>query len=61
MNVTLGDLTNVHQALDKLETTTSMTEKIFNKLNNKIAKSNQEVLMLETFLHVTNTVIEIIR
>ena len=27
LNVTLGDLTNVHQALVKLETATSMTEK----------------------------------
>ena len=51
MNVTLDDLTNVHQALDKLETATSMTEKNFNKLDDKITETNQEVLMLETLLH----------
>ena len=52
LNVTLGDLPNVHQALNLLETATSMTEKIFNKLHDKITETNQEVVMLETLLHV---------
>ena len=51
LNVTLGDLTNVHQTLDKLETATRMTEKLFNKLNAKITETNQELLMLEILLH----------
>ena len=37
---------------DKLKTAMSMTKKIFNKLNDKITKTNQELLMLETLLHV---------
>ena len=52
LNVTLGNLTNVHQALDKLETATRMTENLFKKLNDKITETNQELLMLETLLHV---------
>ena len=40
LNVTLDDLTNVHQALDKLETATRMTENLFNKLNAKITETN---------------------
>ena len=52
LNVTLGDLTNEYQALDKLETATRMTENLFNKLNAKITETKQELLMLETLLHV---------
>ena len=37
LNVTLGDLTNVHQALNKLKTAPRMTEKLFNTVNAKIA------------------------
>ena len=51
LNVTLSDLTNVHQALDKLETATRMTKKLSNTMNTKITETNQGVMMLE-FLSV---------
>ena len=51
LNVTLGDLTNVHHALDKLGTATRMTD-LFDIMNTKISKTNQGLMMLETLLHV---------
>ena len=38
LNVTLGDLTNVHQVLGKLETATRMTENLLNNLNARITE-----------------------
>ena len=52
LNVTLGDLTNVHQALDKLETVTRMTENLLNIINTKITETNQGLMILGTLLHV---------
>ena len=51
LNVTLDDLTNVHHALDKLETATRMTE-LLNIMNKKNTETNQGSMMLETLLHV---------
>ena len=52
INVTLHDLTNVHQALDKLEKASRLTETFLNDMSQDIHFVEQTLIALETLLHL---------
>ena len=52
INVTLNELTNVHQALEKLETATRVTKTLMTKMEKHIENNEKSILSLEILLHV---------
>ena len=52
INVTLKDLTNVHHALDKLEKASKLTEQFLNKMSLDIHFVEENMIALETLLHL---------
>ena len=52
INVTLKELTNVHQALEKLETATRVTKTLLQKMEKNIEQNEKSILSLEILLHI---------
>ena len=52
INVTLNELNNVHQALEKLEVATRVTKTLMTKMEKNIEKNEKSILSLEILLHV---------
>lgn len=52
INVTLKELTNVHQALEKLESATRVTKTLLNKMEKHIEQNEKTILSLEILLHI---------
>ncbi|XP_045108474.1 uncharacterized protein LOC123503109 [Portunus trituberculatus] len=52
INVTLNELTNVHQTLEKLETATRVTKTLMTKMEKHIENNEKSILSLEILLHI---------
>ena len=52
LNITLLDLTSVHDAIDKLQKASDLTEKIFSRIIGDINQNENKIILLESLLHV---------